>query len=584
MGPGCLSLFGLPFLLAGLFLSGFYFSGYVEWMRIQGWEQTPCRIITVDLEANEDSDGVTTHKVSATYEYLHQGRRFTGNRVSIYEGSDNIGSFQRRAYRELESHRLSSESSAVPTFQCYVNPNDPRESVLYHILRWEMQCFMAIFALTFPAVGTGLVVGGLISMRLKKREDALAAAHPDEPWKARKQWSGPSIRESSSPWQLALHAYTGWSALVIAPLMIFTAASGAYSSQPLSWLSLIFVAAWMVPAWFSIRRWQQIRTVGRTRFRPDSTPFRPGDLVAGRLLMTHMPPMRLPLEATLLCEKKITFLGSDGKETSTEKVWEHHELIHLDGLGREIDGYSVPLGIRLPRDAPESGSGTDGQDTEHIWKLAYRIPGTAVSGTFEIPVFRTDDSGGNGVAVPVTATAGAPSMLDDSLAYLPERLRDHHICATFDHENLPTRLVSPPCRNPLMLILLVLFNLVWTTAAVWLVAARAPWLFRIIWPVTATGIWLQVLWLLMHKRDVMVTADSIRIVNQLGPVAWSRNFRKDEIMGFDHHNSVRSGNSNSYKVRLLASSGRKCDLVDTITSSATAKALQQRMFVWLERA
>lgn len=60
-----------------------------------------------------------------------------------------------------------------PSPPWYVNPDKPSESVLYRTLRWEMQSFMALFSLTFQAVGAGLVFGGLIGVGIKKRETEL---------------------------------------------------------------------------------------------------------------------------------------------------------------------------------------------------------------------------------------------------------------------------------------------------------------------------------------------------------------------------------------------------------------------------
>lgn len=65
---GCLSLFGLPFFLAGLFLSGLYFSSYVNWWRSQTWVETPCWIDSAELKVSSDSDS-TTYRAQADYHY-----------------------------------------------------------------------------------------------------------------------------------------------------------------------------------------------------------------------------------------------------------------------------------------------------------------------------------------------------------------------------------------------------------------------------------------------------------------------------------------------------------------------------------
>ena len=99
LSGGCLSLFGLPFLIAGLVLTVIYFNGYRKWLATQNWVETPCWIETATLETSHDDS--TTYKATATYRYDYQGTTYRSSNVSIYSGSDNVGDFQQNAYREL---------------------------------------------------------------------------------------------------------------------------------------------------------------------------------------------------------------------------------------------------------------------------------------------------------------------------------------------------------------------------------------------------------------------------------------------------------------------------------------------------
>ena len=258
LSGGCLSLFGLPFLAAGLLISGLYFLGYTKWWSARSWDEVPCWIESTDLESHRGDDS-TTYLATATYRYEYQGRSYQGDRVSFDKGADNIGSFHQDAHRELSRYvgKKGNRAEADPQadgrepFRCYVNPANPEEAVLYRMFRWPMQAFMAVFALTFPAVGAGLVVGGLIGVKSKKREAALQRIHPEDPWKWKPGWAEASIPEASSQWSAALYSYTLWSALVIFPLIGAMAVSGAFQESALSWLVMIFLAIWCVPAGMS---------------------------------------------------------------------------------------------------------------------------------------------------------------------------------------------------------------------------------------------------------------------------------------------------------------------------------------------
>jgi len=391
LAGGCLTLFGLPFLAAGLFMGGFYFHGYAKWWAARSWMEVPCWIDSAELNRNSGSDS-DTYEVLATYHYEYNGRTYQGKRVALHKGSDNIGDFQRQAHRELSRYAKGKPSdSGRRPFRCYVNPENPAESVIYRTLRWQMQAFIAVFALTFPAVGAGLVIGSLISIRTAKREAALAARHPGEPWKCKLNWAEPIIPESTTGGTRVLITYTIWAALVIAPLIVAAALTGAFQTDRMAWLLLIFVVIWCVPAWYTLKRLRHWLAVGKTRFELQESPAAPGGMLRGHVLLAKPPPPRGALEFTLVCEKRTTRSSGDGNTTSSEKRWSHQEIVPQDRILRDITGFRLPVGFTLPADAPESGADGD-PSVEHRWKLEFKVPGTAIRSEFEVPVFRTGRS------------------------------------------------------------------------------------------------------------------------------------------------------------------------------------------------
>lgn len=581
LSGGCLSLFGLPFLAAGLFLSGVYFSGFSQWLGARSWDEVPCWIESADLKVSSGDDS-DTYKATATYRYVYQGRTWHGDRVSFHKGGDNVGDFQHMAYRELKDHlgakpagaEMDSQRDARP-FRCYVNPGKPSESVLYRTLRWEMQAFMAIFALTFPAVGAGLVAGGVISTLASRKEAALSERNPGEPWKWKPQWSGGSIPEKAVSWRAALHGYTIWSGIIVFSLVAGAVMSGAFESGGTAWLLLVFVALWSIPAWFSIKRLRHRMAVGTTRFELRETPVWPGGVLEGVILLSRPPPMRLPAEVDLICEKSVTRSTGDGDSTTTEKIWSHHETVRPDSVSRDLSGFRLPVKFAVPADAPESGPG-ETAGTKHTWKLELKVPGTVIHSVFEIPVFRTEKSPALSAASPSTAV----SILDDVSEDLPVLLAARRIRAEFDASGAPVSLVCPPARNRSMIVFLIVFDLIWTAAAVFLIKQHAPLVFRIVWPVSAACIWVGVIWSLLHKRSVTFSASGVEVKNQLGPVIWTQAFEKTSITGFSHDSNMTSGNTKFYRVRLESVLGKKKTLVDGITESTTAAALVKRLGVW----
>lgn len=571
LSGGCLTLFGLPFLCAGLFMSGLYIHGYLKWWQARGWVEAPCWIESAELKHNDESSRAT-----ASYRYQFEGRTYHGEKVSFYGGSDNIGEFQHEAYQEISRHAPGKSgkngSNSQRPFRCYVNPANPDEAVLYRTLRWEMQAFMAVFALTFPAVGAGLVFGSLLGMRTLKRETALAGQHPAEPWRWKTAWAGTAIPESANLWKYALHFYTLWSGLVIVPLITATAMCGAFQRGSSAWLLMIFVALWLIPLSLSIKRLRQRIAVGNARFEPAEWPASPGGVLRGSILLDKRPALRGNAEVTLACEKSISRGSGEDRTTTSEKIWTRSESIPQERLPRDISGFRLPVSFALPADAPESGG--DGETT-HAWKLELKIPGTPVHSVFEVPVFRS------GKALPAAETTmQVPAIADEAAMDLPALLSARRIRAEFDPAGAPVSIICPPARYLSLIIFLIVFDLIWTGVAVFLITQHAPLIFRIVWPVSATIIWLIVLWNLLHKRSVTFSRTGIEVRNQLGPVIRTQTFDKSHIAGFSHDTNMTSNNTRFHRVRLESVFGKKTTLADGITETATAAALVKRLEAW----
>ena len=114
LGNGCLMLFALPFAAVGV--GAFVWSAWtlLDWREAAGWLPTSARIVTVELEEHSDDDGGSTYETTATYRYSYAGTTYTGSRVAIDTGADNIGGFQQRLYSELRAALRAGDGEAAP--------------------------------------------------------------------------------------------------------------------------------------------------------------------------------------------------------------------------------------------------------------------------------------------------------------------------------------------------------------------------------------------------------------------------------------------------------------------------------------
>jgi hypothetical protein len=586
LSAGCLSLFGLPFFAAGMFITWLYFSPIVNWWNAQRWVEVPCWIESAELKESRGDDS-TTYKVLASYYYIYEGKTYQGDRVSFSSGADNVGSFHHEVHRELSRHVGKKPSGAErdpatggsEPFRCYVNPSKPSEAVLYRTFRWQMLAFLAIFVLTFPAVGAGLVFGGLIGMRIMSREARLRESHPDKPWKWKNAWAGESIPESQGPGRKAIYIYTFWSGLVVVPLILATAWSGAFASQPNAWFLLFFVALWAIPVSLSIKSFRHQRSVGNARFEPKTWPWWPGGTMQGHLLLGKPLPMRADGEAILTCNKSISRGSGDDRSTTTETVWSQSQAVPQDRMIRDLTGFRLPVSFALPADAPET-SGDTGSDERIQWQLEFKAAGTPIHCKFDIPVFRTADSPRSKIDRSGESSNGSTSILDEAAVNVPALLAARKITAEFDGRGHPVSFHCPPARHRSMILFLVVFDLVWTGAAVLMIKQNAPLIFQIVWPVSAGVIWLMIFWTLLHQRKATFDPGGLLIIEKLGPISWKKAFDQSAIIGFSHDTNMSSGNTRFYRVRLENVMGKKHTIMDGITESTTAEILVRRLQEW----
>ena len=89
-----ISLFALPFFGVGVWMLWLVSSSFVDAWQMDSWVQTEARLTRGGYETHSGDDS-NTHKAFAEYTFIYEGRRYTGNRVSLSGGADNIGSYQR---------------------------------------------------------------------------------------------------------------------------------------------------------------------------------------------------------------------------------------------------------------------------------------------------------------------------------------------------------------------------------------------------------------------------------------------------------------------------------------------------------
>ncbi len=148
------------FIFAGIFfflgagLSYFTFIQYVykNSKVTSQWEQVPCKIVSIGVgnifgKRGTRHSGGTTHNINAQYEYEYKGRQYTGNTFNYQQShSSAFESIKKKTVKKVKDQ-------AHPT--CYVNPDNPEESILYPKVDSDAYIFLGmgvVFICIAPAV------------------------------------------------------------------------------------------------------------------------------------------------------------------------------------------------------------------------------------------------------------------------------------------------------------------------------------------------------------------------------------------------------------------------------------------------
>jgi hypothetical protein len=380
MEAGCLVLFSLPFLLAGLFVMGLGLSSFVAYFRSAHWDPVPATVQSVDLKESRGSKGGRSYSVECSYTYEYEGRVFRGTRVGLEQYKSSDGSHVRR-YNELRDAQLNHQ-----TVTALVNPLEPTEALLYREV--TPTALMTIpFGFVFAAVGGGMGFGSLWSWRKSRILRRRRSADPDRPWTHEEKW--PSFESRSASWQgIALLWAVAATALSFTGSMLAMVMSS--SNRPL--IAVVVVGAFFTGA-LALFGWTFYVTAaylkyGRSRLLFPQMPLVPGGIYDCSLIVNRMLVGDAPIFVTVRCVE--AFTTGSGKQRKTVKKNVFESTTELDR--RMIDAFDrrIPLVVEVPTGFPQRVF--EGNPT-YSWELEVKAeePGVDFKAVFELPVFEVAD-------------------------------------------------------------------------------------------------------------------------------------------------------------------------------------------------
>ena len=248
-----ISLFALPFFGVGVWMLWSVSSTFYDAWQMQNWALVEARLITAGYETHSGDDS-DTYEAYARYTYSYGGGIYTGDRVGIASGGDNIGDYQTDTGNALSALLARSQPVTVR-----VNPENPSQSIIDPTVRWGLLGFKSIFLFVFGGVGLGLLI---FTWRARKEKDASLAQYQDAPWLINDAWQTPTIRSSSKATMWAAWAFAAFWNLISSVTPFLAYREVTENQNYLALIALLFPLVGIGLITWAVRRTLEWRRFG----------------------------------------------------------------------------------------------------------------------------------------------------------------------------------------------------------------------------------------------------------------------------------------------------------------------------------
>lgn len=395
-----LAIFGLPFFAVGVYFLFTTLFSFYDVMRMASWPQVQGMLTAAELRSST-SDNTTTYRATARYRYRVGGVDYSGERVAIHGGGDNVGDFQQQLGGRLERMYLNRQPVTV-----YYNSSDPNDAVLNRDLRWGILGFKAIFIVAFGGAGLAMILFGL-----RGKRTIVTAETAERPWLARPEWAENRIRSNARLGMYAIWFFAViWNAISAPAAFVIPDVWRKEGALALVVLLFPLVGAGLL--FWAVKLTREWRRFGVTPLTMDPFPGAIGGDVGGEV------ELNVPYVHNLRCEVTLSslysYMSGSGKNRSRSErvVWQDSGYVQVERTAKGMKlrfRFAVPDGLHASEE--ESGD-------YYFWRVNIKaeLPGSDLDRSFTIPVYATAEKSryqhlDSGKTVP----QGMPELTAESL-------------------------------------------------------------------------------------------------------------------------------------------------------------------------
>lgn len=428
---------------------------------------------------------------------------------------------------------------------------------------------LALFGLVFSSVGFGLMAGAAYGRRRLQALAEKRARHPHQPWRWRDDWAVGEVRSTGGTKVVAFWIFTlFWN--VVSSFVWFVVPAELAKGRRAAWVAFLFPAVGLLMLFGAIQATLTWRKFGQARFRSKSLPATPGGILEGQIELNSRLAAADGLRLQLRCVRRESSGSGKHRRTTDRTLWEDEKILGPNLPEHRPFCTTIPVFFRLPPDQPES----DRDDDLHrnlSWRLraSAKVAGPDLDVEFEVPVFKTD-----AVAVPA-ATPDPTAKYQLQLDQL--RLAGRSRIQIAETDTGAREFVFPAARNLGAALGGAGFTLVWTGVIWFLLHARAPLLFPIVFGLFE----LLLLWLCaelwLRSSRVVISPQQVTVSHRWLVLRRATTIPAVDVTGITTRVGMTSGHRSYYDLRLNRRNGRPVTLGTAVPGKVEAEWLGREM-------
>jgi hypothetical protein len=550
-------LFALPFFGVGVWMAYSIGSNVFQAANMKRWVPVEATLQRAGYERHSGDDA-DTYEAYAQYTFEFDGRRYTGTRVTISAGADNIGDYQADLGTQLSQAMGRGEAVTV-----YVNPQNPSASIIDRSIRWGLVGFKSIFLFVFGGVGLGLII---FVLRSPKEKDRTLPLYREKPWLANDHWQTPFVKSSSKNSMYFSWGFAALWNLISAPLPFLVYKEVTEEDNMPALLGLLFPLIGVGLLLWALQRTLEWRRFGAAPVELDPFPGSIGGHVGGTIDISL--PFDSIAQFSLTLMNLRSYMSGSGEDRNRRESaeWQDTQLAHVT---------SGPKGSRLSFrfDVPEALSESDADQSEdayYLWRLnvSADLAGADFDRDYEIPVYPTREQSRRLSGISISKAKSAQSQIDIEAVGKLIRLR---------YDASGRSMLFPAGRNIMSGIGGLLFGGIFSGAGWFLAVTAGHWFMGAVFAGVGLLILLSGLYFMLNSLEVVQDGVDIRTVRRIIGIPVKRQvMRRADFVRFDKEktSSTQTGSKHAVNFAVLAVDqyGHKMTVGEGFKGAGQAKA------------